>query len=147
MANKKLSEMTLEELWRLFPIILTPHRDCWEEWYREKTGYICMSRSACRWSFNKGYTENGFAEKVFHLHLRFRGDHDELYFRDYLLEHPDTAYRYQELKLELAGKFRYNRDAYTDAKTGFVRKYTEEQKRITDAPKSRSKPAADRKSG
>ncbi len=46
-----------------------------------KNGYICMSKSADRLSFNKGYTENGFAEKVFHLHLRYIGDNDELYFR------------------------------------------------------------------
>lgn len=33
---KKLSEMTLEELWELFPIFLTKHKDCWSEWYQEE---------------------------------------------------------------------------------------------------------------
>jgi len=33
MMVKRLSEMTLEELWQLFPIVLTAHQDCWEEWY------------------------------------------------------------------------------------------------------------------
>ena len=34
--GKKLSEMSLEELWQLFPIILTKHQECWEEWYLEE---------------------------------------------------------------------------------------------------------------
>ena len=29
--GKKLSELTLEELWQLFPIILTEHKDYWKE--------------------------------------------------------------------------------------------------------------------
>lgn len=29
--GKKLSEMTIEELWELFPIFLTEHQDCWAE--------------------------------------------------------------------------------------------------------------------
>ncbi len=28
----RLEEMTLEELWELFPIILTPHNDSWKDW-------------------------------------------------------------------------------------------------------------------
>ena len=42
-------------------------------------GYICMSQSENGLSFNKGYTENGYAERVFHLHLRYVGDNNELY--------------------------------------------------------------------
>ncbi len=30
---KKLSEMTLKELWELFPIKLTEHNVCWKEYY------------------------------------------------------------------------------------------------------------------
>ena len=33
---KALSEMTLEELWELFPIILTEHQEIWVEWYAEE---------------------------------------------------------------------------------------------------------------
>jgi len=178
--NKKLSEMSLEELWQLFPIFLTEHKDCWNKWYDEEeatlrnlipqvgrishigstsvrsiwakpivdilvevpekynlsdfkdvlanSGYICMSQSTERISFNKGYTENGFAERVFHLHLRYVGDNDELYFRDYLIEHPDVAGEYEKLKLKLWEKYEYNRDGYTDAKTEFIKKYTNEAK-------------------
>ena len=175
--GKKLSEMSLEELWQLFPIILTRHQDCWKKWYLEEetllkknllqverishigstaiptiwakpiidilveipresnlydykdliinNGYICMSQSENGLSFNKGYTENGFAERVFHLHLRYSGDNDELYFRDYLIEHPDAAKAYEELKLRLWKKYEHNRDAYTNAKTELVKEYTE----------------------
>ncbi len=34
--EKKLSEMSLEELWQMFPIFLTGHKDCWEEWYNQE---------------------------------------------------------------------------------------------------------------
>ncbi len=33
--GKKLSEMTLEELWELFPISLTAHKERWAQDYRE----------------------------------------------------------------------------------------------------------------
>lgn len=56
-----------------------------------KNGYICMSETSDRISFNKGYTENGFAERVFHLQLRYIGDNDELYFRDCLIEYSNIA--------------------------------------------------------
>ena len=180
--GKKLSEMTLEELWQLFPIILTEHQDCFKEWYLEEetmlkkallqaqrishigstaipsiwtkpiidilvevpkesnlfvykdlivhNGYICMYESEKVMSFNKGYTENGFAERVFHLHLRHTGDNNELYFRDYLNEFPDIAKEYEKLKLSLWKEYEHNRDAYTNAKTEFVKKYTEQAKLI-----------------
>ncbi|MBE5731298.1 MAG: GrpB family protein, partial [Clostridiales bacterium] len=96
----------------------------------ENNGYICMSQSEDRISFNKGYTENGFAERVFHLHLRYAGDNDELYFRDYLIEFPDIAKEYEKLKLSLWKEHEHNRDAYTNAKTEFVKKYTEKAKSI-----------------
>ena len=28
--------MTLEELWELFPIFLTEHKECWDDWYHEE---------------------------------------------------------------------------------------------------------------
>ena len=182
MMVKRLSEMTLQELWQLFPIILTAHQECWEQWYLEEeallkkvllqaqrishigstaissiwakpiidilvevpkesnlsvykdliahNGYICMSESEKGLSFNKGYTENGFAERVFHLHLRYTGDNNELYFRDYLNEYPDVAKEYEKLKLSLWKEYEHNRDAYTNAKTEFVKKYTEQAKKL-----------------
>lgn len=175
---KPLSQMTLEELWTLFPITLTAHSLGWQAWYDEmsdtlrtalssrkirrishigstaisgiwakpivdilveiasdedmpavaeiitKSGFIRMSETAGRMSFNRGYTENGFAEKVYHLHLRHAGDNDELYFRDYLRDNPDIAKEYEQLKLSLWHKFEHDRDGYTQAKTEFVKKHT-----------------------
>ena len=40
--SKSLSEMTLEELWALFPIILSEHKDCWHDWYEEEKERITI---------------------------------------------------------------------------------------------------------
>ncbi len=179
--SKPLSQMSLEELWQLFPIILTPHQPCWSVWYEEEAealtrvlplnarishigstairdiwakpivdilveipkettfsdmktvlntvGYRCMSQSANRLSFNKGYTEQGFAERVFHLHLRRFGDNAECCFRDYLNAHPRIAHEYEQLKLSLWKEFEHDRDGYTDAKSAFVMQYTDASKK------------------
>lgn len=175
--DKKLSQMTLEELWQLFPIILTEHKPYWADWFNEeveelksilspnteyyhigstavngimakpiidimivvnspekltqtgellrKHNRIIMSATDTRISLNKGYTENGFAERVFHYHIRLNGDTDENYFRDYLNAHPDVAKDYERLKLSLCKVYKHNRDAYTNAKADFVKYYTE----------------------
>lgn len=94
------------------------------------SGYICMAQKDTEISFNKGYTENGFAEKVFHLHLRYMGDNNELYFRDYLMEHPDAAREYEKMKLKLWKEYEYNRDGYTNAKTEFIQRYTEKARAL-----------------
>ena len=59
-----------------------------------------------------------------------KGDNDELYFRDYLNEHPQIAKEYEALKLELWKRYEHDRDAYTDAKTAFIRKLTAEARRV-----------------
>ncbi len=70
--------------------------------------------------FMKGYTPQGFAERVFHIHVRYKGDWDELYFCEYLRRYPGIAAEYAGLKLSLQEKFEHDRDAYTEAKTDFV---------------------------
>lgn len=65
------------------------------------------------------------------MHLRYYGDHDELYFRDYLKGNPAAAKEYEALKLSLWKKYEHNRDAYTDAKSEFVKECTEKQNWIT----------------
>ncbi len=89
-------------------------------------GWLCMNRSEHRISLNKGYTTNGFSKKVFHLHIRLYGDNDEIYFRNYLIAHPEIAKEYETLKLSLWKKFEHDRDGYTDAKSDFIKKYTRE---------------------
>lgn len=94
-----------------------------------------MSENDRRLSFNKGYTEDGFAERVFHLHLRRSGDNDELYFRDYLIAHPDAAKEYEKLKLSLWKPYEHDRDGYTEAKAELVKEYTSKAK--DDIPKTK----------
>ncbi len=89
-----------------------------------ENNWLCMSQKAKRISLNKGYTKQGFANKVFHLHIRVAGDNDEIYFRDYLIENSSIAKQYEKLKLQLWKEFEHDRDGYTDAKSDFIRKYT-----------------------
>jgi len=171
----ELKDMTLEELWDLFPIILTHHNPEWKAWADNEiqslsellvkfspiinhigstaipdimakpivdilveisshydwtavkeilvnAGYICMSESYKRMSFNKGYTPHGYADKVFHIHIHSIGDNAEIAFRDYLINDPEVAKEYEALKLSLLPKFKNNRDGYTEAKSEFIRK-------------------------
>lgn len=46
---------------------------------------------------------------------------ERLLFRDYLRAYPGTAHEYARLKRELAARFYHDREAYTAAKTEFVR--------------------------
>ncbi|WP_142413879.1 GrpB family protein [Hathewaya massiliensis] len=183
--GKELSEMTLEELWELFPIILKEHNIEYRQWYKieeEKLLNYLNERDVIRinhigstavkgliakptvdilleinnesnveqvksnllhsgWGlmsfennpsmkivFNKGYTKEGFAEKVYHLHVRYKDNWNELYFRDYLIEHHEVAEEYGKLKLKLIKSYEHNRDAYTEAKSDFILKYTEKAK-------------------
>ena len=95
----------------------------------EQNGFTVMSSESKRISLNKGYSINGFADKVYHIHLRHAGDNDELYFRDYLNEHPVVAKEYETLKLRLWKQYEHDRDAYTDAKTDFISKWTAEARK------------------
>ncbi|MEG1256211.1 GrpB family protein [Clostridium sp.] len=183
--GKELSEMTIEELWELFPIILKQHNTDYTNWYEiEKQrllncidkkdiirinhigssaiegliskptvdilleidnesnleqltntllhdGWILMSsqKNPCmHMAFNKGYTKEGFAEKVYHLHVHYYDNWNELYFRDYLMDHEEVANEYGKLKLRLIEKYEHDRDGYTAAKSDFILKYTEKAK-------------------
>lgn len=176
-----LSELSLEELWTLFPIILKEHNPDYKVWYEEEKqriiskvkpenlirishigstavkgltakpivdilleidgacgvsaiikvlktlGWRLMSQEddPVKLSFNKGYTPEGFADRVYHLHVRYFGNWSELYFRDFLIAHPDVAREYERLKLKLWKQYEHDRDGYTEAKTDFVRRYSD----------------------
>ena len=176
-STKPLSEMTLEELWQPFPIILSEHDPDWTNYYNEekallekqfgslpvrishigstavegliakptvdillevapasspdevrqiaeRCGYTVMAESIApeyRLDLCKGYTPQGFAERVFHLHIRHPGDWDEIVFRDYLRQNPRKADEYAELKKKLQNRFRHDRDVCTEAHGEFLR--------------------------
>lgn len=86
----------------------------------EHAGYICMNRSETRMSFNKGYTPQGYAGRVFHIHFHPAGDRYEIIFRDYLISHPAIAKEYEALKQSLLPALKHDRDGYTAAKTDFI---------------------------
>ncbi len=125
--KKELSEMSLEELWEFFPIILREHDPQYKSWYQteserilgsveteyvvrinhigssavenliskptidilleidgfcnitqlidnlETIGWILMlqEKDPMKLEFCKGYTPDGFAEQVYHLHVRY----------------------------------------------------------------------------
>ena len=54
---------------------------------------------------------------------------ERLLFRDYLIEQPDIAMEYSELKEKFSEAHHNNRVAYTDAKTNFIKTVTENAKR------------------
>ena len=184
-TTKQLSEMTLEELWQLFPIILSAYNPDWKLYYNEekdllkryfgditvrishigstavegllakptvdillevtpdsspetvreiaaRCGYTVMSEKLApeyRFDLCKGYTPHGFADKVFHLHIRYPGDWDEIVFRDFLRQNPDKAREYTELKKKLQKRFEHDRDAYTEAKGDFIRACVKEARK------------------
>lgn len=182
---KNLNDMSLEELWQLFPIMLREYNPHYKTWYEEEkrnllhtlkdhriyrinhigstsvpglmakpivdillelpeeynmdaaaallqnAGWLIMQRDEAQGTLdlNKGYTPAGFAEKVFHLHIKTPGDWGELYFRDYLRQYPEAARQYEGLKQNLKEQFEHNRDAYTDAKSGFVSEHTQKARK------------------
>jgi GrpB-like predicted nucleotidyltransferase (UPF0157 family) len=75
--------------------------------------------------FYRGYTPEGFKGQTVHIHVRYAGNWDELYFRDYLLAHPETAAEYGALKQKLKNDYEYDRDGYTEAKGEFIRRITD----------------------
>lgn len=93
----------------------------------ENLGWGLMSREndPVKLSFNKGNTPQGFADRVYHLHVRYFGNWPELYFRDFLKAHPDVAGEYERLKLKLWKQYEYDRDGYTEAKTDFIKRYSD----------------------
>jgi GrpB-like predicted nucleotidyltransferase (UPF0157 family) len=71
--------------------------------------------------------------RTHHIHMveaSFREHWDRLLFRDYLTAHPEAAREYQELKFQLASAFPNDRVAYTEGKTEFVIRVTEQARRF-----------------
>jgi GrpB-like predicted nucleotidyltransferase (UPF0157 family) len=69
------------------------------------------------------FCKPSFARRTHHLHLvPYRSPlwRERLKFRDLLRTNPALAEEYAALKLELAGKFEFDREAYTDGKSPFI---------------------------
>lgn len=67
------------------------------------------------------------AFRTHHLHLVPCGAAlwtEALAFRDYLRAHPATAAEYERVKRDLAQRYRFDREAYTEAKGPFIARIT-----------------------
>ena len=118
--GKDLSEMTLEELWELFPIFLVAHDDRWKDNFNEiektLTGLL-SDQPVVRISHIGSTAIQGIWAKS---------------IVDVMVEIPQSADMKdmaQILKLRLWKQFEHNRDAYTDAKTEFISKWTAEARK------------------
>ena len=68
--------------------------------------------------------------RTHHIHMiensaSFLEHWDRLFFRDYLIEHPEIAREYKEIKLSLSNRFQNDRIAYTKSKTEFIQRITQ----------------------
>jgi GrpB-like predicted nucleotidyltransferase (UPF0157 family) len=94
-------------------------RECFEPLGKLDYRYAPYRTSEMHW-----FCKPNPSRRTHHLHLvpvgsdRYR---DELAFRDYLRGHPQSAAEYAVLKRELAMRFAQDREAYTEAKSDFVR--------------------------
>ncbi len=67
--------------------------------------------------------------RTHHIHMvdaSFTRHWDTLLFRDYLVEHPEVAKQYEELKRRVAAEHPADRVAYTHAKTAFIESVTQQ---------------------
>lgn len=71
--------------------------------------------------FMKGYTLEGYKGQAYHVHIRYKGDWDELIFRDYLRTSPAARQAYANLKTNLQKQFEFDREAYTQSKGEFIK--------------------------
>lgn len=189
--KRKLSELSVDEWKKTFPIILKYHNANYKNWYESEKqnilnavnvediarinhigssavegliakptidilleidgccdvsklladlkaiGYgdeiFTRSDDPMRLLLGKGYSSDGYAERVFHLHVRYLGNWDELYFRDFLIANPDVATEYGKLKLNILKDIEKGLiermpngmpSGYSQAKLVFVEKYS-----------------------
>ena len=73
-------------------------------------------------SFGKGYSLDGKKEQIFHIHMCPKENvmWEQISFRDFLIFNPERAKQYENLKINLAKKFKSDRGSYMLGKTDFV---------------------------
>ncbi|AFY57770.1 hypothetical protein Riv7116_5392 [Rivularia sp. PCC 7116] len=94
----------------------------------EDLGYVYWADNPNpeRMFFVKGMPPYG-TKRTHHVHVvKINGGFwQRRLFRDYLSTHPEEAQRYETLKRDLAARFRHDREAYTEAKTDYIRQVME----------------------
>lgn len=87
----------------------------------EKLGYI--AKGECGIAGRKFFLK-GLYNRTDHIHIFQTGNPEikrHLNFRDYMIAHPKEAKHYEELKKELAIKFRYDSEGYCNGKNVFIK--------------------------
>lgn len=89
----------------------------------EKIGYVYKNNALVkgRHFFAKGAPKN----QTFYLHVepvKGKGWQSHIFFRDYLLNHPQAVKDYNKLRQGLAKKHKNDRDTYTAMKGDFIQK-------------------------
>lgn len=109
---------SLEETRRRFPPILEPQG--YDYFWRPTAGDSTPPFYA--WFIKRDAAGN----RTHHIHMvEAHFEHwDRLLFRDYLIEHPQVAHEYGELKRRLSGDHAHDRVVYTRSKSDFVTRLT-----------------------
>jgi GrpB-like predicted nucleotidyltransferase (UPF0157 family) len=86
----------------------------------EKLGYLAWGEFGIP---GRRYFPKGLILRTHQVHIFQSGDAQiarHLNFRDYMRTHPAEAKQYKALKIELAQRFRYDIDGYSDGKDTFI---------------------------
>ncbi len=86
----------------------------------EKLGYLAWGEYGIP---GRRYFLKGLILRTHQVHNFQSGDAQiarHLNFRDYIRTHPEEAKQYEALKIDLARRFRYDIDGYSDGKDAFI---------------------------
>lgn len=96
----------------------------------ESLGYIAKGEFGIE---GRRFFIKGLYNRTHHVHA-FQTDNPEiarhLNFRDYMIAYPDEAKRYEDLKQELAIKFRYDIDGYCAGKDTYIKEIDKKAERL-----------------
>lgn len=87
----------------------------------QKIGYIPKGEYGIR---NRRFFLKGENDRTHHIHAFETGDTEikrHLNFRDYMINHPQEAKKYNNLKKDLAYKFKYDIEKYIEGKDAFIK--------------------------
>ena len=136
--GKDLSKMTLEELWALFPIFLVPHDDRWKDSFNEirqtLTGLLAAQPVVRISHIGSTAIQGIWAKNIVDVMIEIPQSADMKDIAQLLEQSGFTvmyaeAKEYETLKLRLWKQYEHDRDAYTDAKTDFISKWTAEARK------------------
>ena len=125
--DKDLSQLSLEELWRLFPIFLVAPKPQWETNYQEmevRLEQVLGDLPLVRISHIGSTAIPGiWAKDIVDVLVELAPQADFSLASERLVQSGFLKMS-ESLKLALWSQYEHNRDAYTDAKTDFIQTWT-----------------------